>query len=455
MTARLREAMREQADKAEIYQVYSGALRRARRARRRRLTAAALAVAVLATAGLVLPVWLGRTAPLPADPAPASTEPSLPARIGAPPVGTDRPHGPASVAFGSDTWWGGTSAEVTAVVGAGRDDYGVVANHAALYAGEQALLSPDGARLAGEGRITDLRTGAVTELPDLGPGTRTPQAWSADGTWLAVIAYRVHEGTNDFTGATLHLVDTVTGGHRQVAELNPHGAADGWNVAFAHHATRWAYQSANDIVVADLNGDRLARFTVPAGTRLAGKGAWTGDDQAVTLIGRDGSNWRLSYARWHDGAAVTGPALPELGGLAAVRLLGWSPTGEAVVAALYPKAGAPVHDFTLDQDILPSAHTRLTAYQYVDAVRILAVRPGPDSGARVLVQGPGVYSLDAADNAIAGGLERPGDPPPAPKPVSDTTVTVVRGAVVLLAAFAVFAAIQLRRRRQLRRYTRK
>ncbi|MFB9449066.1 PD40 domain-containing protein [Dactylosporangium vinaceum] len=405
MTARLREAMREQARRAETYELYRGSLARARRARRHRRTAAALAIALVAAAGLALPLWLHRTAPVPAVPPPAG--PSLPARIGAPPPGTGPLGGPASVAFGAGTWWQGASANVTAVVGAGRGDYGVVDNRAPLYAGEQAVLSPDGTRLAGEGRVSDLRTGTATDLPDLGPGTRTPQAWSPDGRWLAVIAYRTHPSGNEFTGATLHLVDPATGEHRPVADLNPHGAADGWNVAFAHHNSRWAYQSGNEIMVADITGDRLARFTVPPGTHLAGKGAWTPDDTALTLLGRHDSRWRLSYARWPDGAAAAGPALPELDGLAAVRLLGWSPAGAAVVAALYPKPGTPPHDFTLDQDTLPAAHTRLTAYRYVDAARILAVRPAPDNTLRVLVQGAEVYSIDAADDAVASGLERP------------------------------------------------
>ncbi|WP_432971560.1 TolB family protein [Dactylosporangium sp. CA-233914] len=469
MTARLREAMRETAervtDRPEPYELYRGAVARMRRDRRRRLTAAAAAVVIAAVAGLAVPLWLHRIAPAPAEPPPAP--PSLPARIGAPlwgtPPVTDERLGPASVAFGSGTWWWGESKGVTAVVGAGTDDYGIVENDDFLYAGEQAVLSPDGGRLAGSGRVTDLRTGAVTRLPDLRADPLVPQAWSPDGRWLAVIAYATHRQQADGTGvlmasaAGLHLVAPASGEHRKIGDLLPQGVTDGWTVAFAHDGRRLAYQSGQEITVTDLDGKVLSRFTAPAGARLAGKGAWTPDDRGLTLVSQRrccqgeqyGSRWQLTVVAPADGSARTAPVLPELAGLVAVRLLGWSPSGEAVVAALYPEAGTAVLDFSTNQDTLASVHTRLTAYEWVSAARVLAVPASPTGATRVLVQGPDVLSIDVADDAIAGGRERPGHPPSGLGPNTRIVLGVAAtGALVVLGGIVALGVLLLRRRGQ-------
>ncbi|GAA2328922.1 hypothetical protein [Dactylosporangium salmoneum] len=474
MTARLREEMRASAEGVTPYELYAGALAKARRHRRRQWVAAATAAAILALLAIVAPP-LTRPAPAPVAPVDPSVPPtpSLPAKIGAPlwgtPDVTDEPIGPASVAFGSGLWWWGESKGVTALVGASTDAYGTVQNRDVLRAGEHVLLSPDGALVATENRVIDLRTGKDTTLPDLGATPRIPQAWSADGRYLAVVAYKVMWVTEPNGGqtygaaeATLHLVEVATGQHRKIADLPTRGNHDGWTAAFAPAGgARLAYQSGTQISVVSLDGTLLSRFDMDLGVRLAGKGAWTRDGEGLMLLrqrrccAKDAyqSRWQLFAVDAATGRDRAEPAVPELAGLVAVRLLGWTNSGEPVITAAYPEPGIAVVGFDTDDRALSISGNHLADYAFVRSARVVAL--AADGTQRVLVRGPDedVLSIDVSEAAIASGLTRPGRAPTGLGPyLRRALVALAVGAVLVLTAVILLVIHIGGRRRRRPRY---
>ncbi|GIF63328.1 hypothetical protein Ais01nite_13630 [Asanoa ishikariensis] len=460
MTERVREALRDMANSVEPSSLYDGAIARARRRKRRGLVGAT--AVVIALLGVAVPV--SRSAVTPA--APLGIGPSLPDRVGAPHWGTSSvtssPVGAASVVFGAPAWWISGSKGVLAVVGANRDDYRLTDQLDDYHhAGEQAVLSPDGTRLATVGRVTDLGTGTSVPLPALDAELVVPQAWSPDGTTLAVIAYdtriaREPDGSEVFapTRATLHLVDLASATDRRIADLDPSAVHDGYLVAFAPGGDRLAYQSARTVTVASSDGTTVSTFTLGDGDHLAGKGSWTPDGQGLTLLRQrrccDGdaypSRWQLTVVDPTTGEPLPAPALPELPGLVGVRLLGWSPSGEAVVAALYPEPGSPIVGFDTSAHTLSLAQVQFTDYQRVRAVSVLAV----GSGTRTLLTAPDqqMLSVDVADDLIAGGQRRSGQPPEGLSP----RLTAVLVAVALaVAAILVVVVLAIRRSRMAQR----
>ncbi|MBO3739737.1 TolB family protein [Actinoplanes flavus] len=416
MTARLRGALRERADQVEPYDLYRGAIDLARRRRRRgRILAAAaavLAVALTVIAPLNRP---GRDLPA----APAAAPGSLPDRVGVPLWGTseveDRPIGAASVVFGAPDWWLPGSKDDLALVGAHEDVYGISHDPGVLrYAGEQAVLSPDGTRLATVGSVIDLGTGDHTALPGLGADRVVPQAWSPDGRLLAVTAYTTDGET--LTSASLYLVDPGAGTSRVISDLDPRTDRDGYTVAFSRDGGRLAFQSGAIVTVISMDGQVINRFTAADGSHLAGKGAWTPDGFGLTLLRQsrccDGadypSRWKLIMVDPATGAERSTPAIRELTDLVAVRLLGWSPTGEAVVTASHPFAGIDVTGFETGGARLGEGHT---AYEWIRSTEVWAV--GPFTAPRTLLTGPDLHirSVDVADDVISAGVVRAARPP--------------------------------------------
>ncbi|GII20676.1 hypothetical protein [Planosporangium mesophilum] len=460
MNSRLREAMREHAESVPAYRVDTAALAGAERRRRVR-TAVAAAVVVVLVAVVPLAVrGLGvRTVP----PASGPAVPSLPDRVAAPPLGTTgalsaRP-GPAAVLFGGNSRWQ-AKGEVIAV-GASTDRYGVLASGHYNYAGEQALLSPDGGRVATPDGVHDLSSGRSQAWPALGGEFTIPAVWSPDGRWAAVIALVAPYDTRPGgvmvptpRSAVLHLVDPATGEHHRIADLDPGSVVDGYVAAFAPDGGRLAYQSGTTVSVADLEGRVLNRFAAPPRTRLAGKGAWTPAGDALVLAEQRGccpgeaypSRWRLRVVEPATGADAARPALPELTGLVAVRLLGWSPRGEAVVAALYPEPGIKVVDFTTGAGALSGSHVGLTAYDWVRAVRVLACAPGARPRTLLTAPDQDVLSVDVASDVIAGGETRRGDPPGLPAVLGRFAVPALAGWLLLGALVCGVAAALSRRR---------
>jgi hypothetical protein len=383
---------------------------RMRRVKKRVYAAAAAAllgagvVVVLGTAG-----GGGRTA-----------SPSLPRRIGAPAVDSGHsPIGSASVSFSSSQWQMDGTIDTIALTGATDDTYRRLSNAYESTAGLTAILSPDGHRLAVINGIYNLSTNAVTALPPTGGSYQIPQAWSADGRYLATVSYSdwwapAAYGSPSDSGE-LDVVDTLTGATTHITPVDVWLPIDGWIAAFASDG-RLAYQSGDQITVVNRAGAVLARIAVPDGTRIAGKGAWTPDGRGIAVVAQGpcgcgkayDSRWTLTTLDTSTGAAA-GPAY-HLDGVVAVRMLGWSPSDRPVVVAYDPVAPK-----NLDPGATPVSFrgpNRLSGLEDLDdvkAARVLALRL--DGGSQLLSDAFGAESVDVADDVIAGGVSRAGDPP--------------------------------------------
>lgn len=388
MTIDLREELRREAAKAKTYDVYARSLSTARRSRRR---AVAVWVLVLAALGLAAP-FVPRAAPVqPAD----APGPSLPDRIGKPALGsipaTGRPHlGAASAVFMGPGWrFGGLTDDSTlaGLVGATSEAYRT------LDVGpidDAALLSPDGRQIATPDRLVDLVTGR-TRMNLSGWGF--PLAWSPDGRRLVV------------GGVRLSLLDIATGSG---ADLGP---ADGWtSAAWSPDGSRLAYESDHRIVLADATGRTLSSFVPPAGSRLAGKGAWTPDGRELALTtepvvddGRPSTTaaWRPRWVDAGSGRAVDGPGLPAVAGVATGNLLGWTGGGDALVFVTEP-------------------------------ARVLRLTPGAAAPVEAMKLPADLAWLDLADDAIVSGSFRHGSPPYALGPRAWLVIAALLALIVVV-----------------------
>ncbi|MGX6603373.1 hypothetical protein ACWKSP_14710 [Micromonosporaceae bacterium Da 78-11] len=345
---------------------------------------------------------------------------SLPRRIGQPALLTrtvaKSPPGPAAVVFS-----GGT--ERIAVVGAAADTYRWLPGG---RAGLTAQLSPDGHHLAVAAGIVDLTTGRTRPYPVAG----VPQAWSPDGTRLALVTAKPE----------LLMLDVATGRAAPVADLDPSRRVDGWTVAFAPDGSRLAYQSGRSIVTVGPDGHAVSQFEVPAGASLAGKGAWTPDGTGLLVAAGapcdcgDGYRVRWTVRRLDAGSgAEAGPSM-SFAGLYAVRALGWVTADRPAVAAYYARDGVGQHR-PVDRPDLDD----------VGSVRLLRVES--DSSATVLLAGggPDARSVDVPDQLLASGATRPGSPP-----FWTRGHLLAQGAVIVVALLtvAVAAVLLIRRRRR-------
>ncbi|OZV76733.1 hypothetical protein CA850_26305 [Micromonospora echinospora] len=382
----------------------------------------------------------------------------MPDRLAAPLWGTDsvrkRPLGRASVIFTSELWWWGEANGAVAAVGASSDEYRVFWDDELGRAGERVLLSPDGSRVALTDQVIDLGDGRSRRLPRMsGVATIGPAAWSPQGDQLAVLGttradvvqpdsaeeYRV-------TRAVLALVNLTSGSLSTIADVEPRSVVDGFVVAFAPDGRRLAYQSGNTVVVADVDGTEHSRFAVPDDTRLAGKGAWTPDGRGLTLVTQSRccageaypSRWRLHVVDPVTGQDQPAPVLPEQANLTALRLMGWSPQGEAVVARYHPEPAEKVVGF--------EAGIGMTDSVRVSRVDVTALHPGAQP--RVLIATPvdGVQALDVASGLIASGAIRRGHPPTGLGPNTKILICVV---TLALLATTTLVVVMVRRFRRL------
>lgn len=392
---------------------------------------------------------------------PTKSTPALPDRVGKPLWGTssviDEPITAASVAFGSGVWWYDGSWGKTALVSGDSDTYRLLSSDTAAGVGEIQLLSPDGTRLALPGGIVDLSSGQRTALPrpdaaEMDAAEVDPAAWSPDGRSLAVIRYAAVPQPDlsvRTTRATLDLVQPSAERYATLAELDPRQVVPGFTVAFAPDGTLLAYQTGDTIVVSDLRGSVRNRFTVPHGTRIAGKGAWTPDGRGLTLVSQRlccagepyPARWRLHVVDAATGTGLAAPLLPEQSGLVALRLLGWSPAGEAVVARYHPDPGVSVVGFDVTDRLNDDGITSASRVNRAD----VAALPSHGS-ARVLVatRSDEVQSIDVADFVIASGGSRPGRPPTGLGPYTKILLTVVLSFVAVVVIVGFVLVIRLR-----------
>ena len=454
VTERLRLAMRDTAEAVPAYSTFPGVVHRLRRRRRRQWLGAGVGVLVL-LGGLALPALPMAGGATPAAP---GLVVSLPDRLGTPLWGglsvEDSPAGAASVVFGARNWWFDSSVGDLAVVGARTDTYRTVST-GGDRAGEQAILSPDGTRLASVGTVVDMLTGKSRGLPRPNGVVVTPAAWSPDGHDLAAIAYRTALQTQpdgaDWptpTQAVLYVINTASGAQQRIADLRTPYVYDGFTVAFAPDGAHLAYQSGDTVTVATVSGSTVSQFTVPDGTRLAGKGAWTSDGRGLTLVVQRRccapdpypSRWQLQIVDTGTGVPLDRPQPPEVTGLVALRLLGWSPTGAAVAAAYYPEPDVTVTAFNV------GAPAMLTDYAPVRTVAILSLTT--DTAPRILLRAPDEVALniDVADNVIAGGVVREGHPPTGLGPYLTIGLTVLAAIVLAIVVVLVLLLRMFRRR---------
>jgi hypothetical protein len=412
VTARLREVLHQAAQDVPAYPVYDRAVATARRSRRRTVvatTAAVLTALVLA----LLPTSLPRIVDTAAD-GPVA----LPSRIGGPVLGalhvTDWPRlGSAAVVFSGGRCVLGDECDTMGVVGATADRYRTFDVERDAPAGGQTLLSPDGRQVAypvgyeqnPHVAITDLGTGRTRDAPGAVPGSLavTPVGWSRDGTRLVVRDTVPADPAANRLDDVLSIVDLST---RQAVRLGSGSTIDGFTVAFAPDGHRLAYQIGTNVTVADLAGHSSGFFVLhDAEAALAGKGAWTPDGAALTIVERSGGSWRLRYVDPATGREVDRKATPTVPGVTTIRLLGWDLQGSAVVVGYQPEPRSPAQfdqTMTVDQRI---------QYGNVRTVQVLALSPGGTAPRVLLAATETAKAIDVADNVIAGGRVRDAHPP--------------------------------------------
>jgi hypothetical protein len=346
---------------------------------------------------------------------PEQGAPTLPVRVGAPAVWTAdaaaAPIGAASVLYTSNSWFQEGADWLAGLVGRSDDTYRVAKWVGS--AGMASVLSADGARIAYHGGIADLSTGRVTGWGPWSEGlTLDPQAWSPDGAAVAVLTSRWDDtGVND--GKTkLYLFDVATGTPREIAELNQVDVLAGWEAAFSPDGGRLAYQNGARLSIFTLADGTTAEVPLPAGARLAGKGAWTRDGRNLLVVsgaqcdcGAYPIRWTVTTISAVDGTA-TGTAYTR-DGVLALRVLGWWPSGEPVAVEYSPTAST--QPSVLDT---PDSQNALVYQWAVEAAQLINLGTGTRlmGGDSFGVTGD-IESIDVADDVLARGESRPGSPP--------------------------------------------
>jgi hypothetical protein len=406
----VREALQLVADGAGDYPVLKPALRRARRARAARLIAVPVALGLVVAGVLSLAPTLASLQVAGGGSTPSTGGVRLPDRLDAPGVVNstiaDKPPGSVPVVMaGSRFPVSGlfyTNRAVTlSPAGYRWMDW---RNAWPVMPGENLLLAPDGTKVAWleDGvKVQDLDTGQIRTVAR-GPfvdGRRQLMGWSPDGTFLAYAERqppgRVPEGTPPTV--EIGLLDVVTGGVRRVIEARDTGPGELPGLAFSPDGLRVAYQSGDYVEVAGLGQPATWRLELPRGAVLAGKAAWTRDGTAVAVAvpqeWRDAAvtSWRLLFLDAQTGRARRELAFPDVPGASLIRLVGWTPAGEAVAVAYVgrPDPG-PVDTYASRTD-----------FHLVRRVDLVALGPGAGEP-RVLLSAPdGIEALDVAEQAVA------------------------------------------------------
>ncbi|GAA3750970.1 hypothetical protein GCM10022225_39170 [Plantactinospora mayteni] len=433
MTAHLREVLAEVGESMPPARLTPDVWRRGRQARRRsRLRRSGAAGLVVLLVALALPWSLSRPYPVPWTAGDAG--PAVPSRLALPwmwqaTVQMDPP-GPASVLFGGDSiGLRGTdifdSEGKLAVVGRNSGDYRMLlyGGWDSIAAGENALLAPDGTRVAqsyleGSGldatagvTIVDLTTGRSTQHGARhGTGCCEPVAWAPDGGSLLVSVTGSAEVTDPNTGYIWHperlaLLDLATDALVPLRDFTPARAIrTASRAAFAPDGQTLAVTEGSMVRLVDRTG--TVRWSAELGDRtyLAGTGAFSADGSRITTVTLDGcldecDEAALAARRWSVGFldAATGRPLPGAGfavvtGLA-VRALGWANGRELVVLRYEPEAGA--HK-TRDQG------WNDTGWYETGHVTLLAL--GPDGSTRTLIDPPDdVLTMDVAQDLLTAG----------------------------------------------------
>lgn len=318
--------------------------------------------------------------------------------------------------------------------------------------GESLLLSPDGTMVAYPQDALDptvapsnaiavrtLRDGHVRLLPlSRSPtGSVTPLAWSPDQSRLAVFRSDSSVGVLSLgTGSYTVLLPYPTG--LLYSPRTPIVAA------FSSSGTL-AVQLGPQVCTGPGQATSTAEawsprcFTLPAGQRLAGKGAFTPDGGSLAVVSDAGRDSRIAFVSATDGAPAEGTI--HLYAVTTVRLIGWW-ADRALVVAFRPE---PVTDIGPDGDEQSYAPTD---YGLVRRLSILAVTPSssssqPPRSQELMILPDQILSIDIADRALAAGRTTPGHPAPA-WPARPGVLTALIGLPAAPLAFVVFLAGAIR-----------
>ncbi len=307
--------------------------------------------------------------------------------------------------------------------------------------GERLLLSADGTRVAypdgNDILLLDVRDGGTHRLvSNLGVDTwYLPLAWSPDGRQL--VAAQDRRGDHDGVG----LVDVASGRFTELVPVTGGSLrrpVPGYSAAYSRDGHHLAIQVDERITLID-DGVPTGSFAVPAGSRLAGKGAWSPDGRALALVADQRFSSTVSFVDATSGKP-TGAALPAQEGVTTQRLLGWRPDGAAVVAAYLPEPDVPATFDVRDEDDHP------TNFAAVRRVELRALTPA--GAARTLLSPPDqVLAIDVADDALASGAVRPGGPAPVWPAAPSIAAAAVALLLLPLVGLVGLVVLLMRRRR--------
>ena len=403
--AMVKEALQLVADGAGEYRVIKPALRRARGVR---LFAVPVALG-LAVAG-ILSLAPALSVPSSVSSPPPAGRVRLPDRLDAPGVVNstiaDQPPGPVPILMAGSRFPLSGLFYTNRAVTLSPAGYRWVdwRSTRSVMPGENLLLAPDGTRVAWleDGvKVQDLETGQIRTVAR-GPfveGRRQLMAWSPDGSYLAYADRPAPGSGPEGTPQTVNigLLDVVTGTVRRVVEARDPGPGELPGLAFSPDGLRVAYESGGHVQVAGLGQSPTWSLELPRGAVLAGKAAWTRDGTAVAVAvpreWRDAAvtTWHLLFLDARTGRARRELTFPDVPGASLIRVVGWTPAGEAVAVAYVGESDPGPAD----------TYTSRTDFQLVRRVDVVALSPGTGES-RVLLSAPdGVEALDVAAQAVA------------------------------------------------------
>lgn len=470
MTDRLREALAEAGAAAPAFDLYEQALIDGRRLRRRRNVRAAVGATVAVLLAVAMPGVLVSAGSEPGEFPAAGGVPSLPDRISTSWPWTTTvaraPAGPAALLINQEL---GIPSSVTfpentiTAIGATANTYRTLDFSGRMRIGADGLLSPDGNRLVAGETMHDLVTGRSYAVPGTNATTRfVPLAWAPDGGTLAVIretGRRLEPET-----ATVGLLDLASADYRPLLDVTAQLGDDVGEYlgtaahmgAFTPDGSRLAVQFGDKITVFTRDAVTWSSFVLSHDSQLAGKGAFTPDGKWIAVVsraacctdqpgqGRFPSRWRIRLLDPATGAERAGWSLPEVSGVTALRLIGWWPSGEAVVAAFHPHpwSSAQWNPATADPN-----HDQWAFPNYYGAVMRVEVRAlATGGGSRELLSLPDtVHGIDIAEDVLAHGVVRPGGDAPI-RPVRTGWLVAATIVAILLVAMPTAAVVLLVRR---------
>ncbi|WP_157410872.1 hypothetical protein [Actinoplanes rectilineatus] len=295
--------------------------------------------------------------------------------------------GRTTVVTSDDTWRTTAHGQYLGLAGPAGDTNRSVWGYGT--AGIDTVLSPDGTHMTQSYYSQDISdnpadVGAEGPDDDL---SYAPQAWSPDGRHLAVLT-NLDATAVDRPARTLQIVDTKERRHEITAVAWGRWPARGWAVAFSPDSTRIAVQDGDRIRIVGLDGAPAGEVPIPAGSRLAGRGAWTPDGRGLLVLSPTGSaaGWTVQAVAIDTGRA-TGPA-HRVDGAYAVRAVGWWRDTDDPVLVEY-LTGSPASPWRDGEvDLAPVTSTNL--------VRLL-----PDGDRTVLIRAS-AQALEPADVLLRG-----------------------------------------------------